>query len=322
MKKILTSLATIALVSGSVASTTAWTPMHQSQKTSAHAQTLNTQHNVGVKNETAQDIANKIDQATLKLDYQQWYNQSLQANLAKFQNTFVSQKILTSAEAKMVSLVTDYKITQFSELTVALKVNDGTTSASAFAHTNVFSSETAQQIANKIGHATVKFNYEYWNGRSLKDNWTTLSSMLLNEKILTLPEASMLSLVNDQVIKNVGHFTIAVKVFDGVSSVPTTMPINVVNDGWSSEHIAGELADDPIKLDPGFWLGKDIYNYQKQLNDAIVKQGILPANNGQYLQWGHQNLGTETVYINVPCTVFKDGVSIMIQNITLVVVYA
>lgn len=49
--------------------------------------------------------------------------------------------------------------------------------------------------------------------------------------------------------------------------------------------IALKLAHKTIKLDPNYWLGKDIKDYRSQLNNTIVNEGILTKAETQYVNW-------------------------------------
>ena len=75
-----------------------------------------------------------------------------------------------------------------------------------------------------------------------------------------------------------------------------------------AENIAGKLFGQSIKIDPTFWLGKDIKNYQSQFNTAIVKDGILTQDEAQYVSWGDLTIKTAGWYRNdAHFTVSKDG---------------
>ena len=75
-----------------------------------------------------------------------------------------------------------------------------------------------------------------------------------------------------------------------------------------AEDIAGKIYDQSIKIDPNFWLGKDIKNYQSQFNTAIVKDGILTQDEVQYVSWGDLTIKTAGWYRNdAHFTVSKDG---------------
>lgn len=49
--------------------------------------------------------------------------------------------------------------------------------------------------------------------------------------------------------------------------------------------IALKLAHKTIKLDPNYWLRKDIKDYRNQLNNTIVNEGILTKAEVQYVDW-------------------------------------
>ena len=77
MKRIISTFAVLAIVGSSVTTTTAWTQnKHQLSQTSG----------LGVTNETAQDIANKLNGKTIHLDVAAWNKAKISDNLPLFRN--------------------------------------------------------------------------------------------------------------------------------------------------------------------------------------------------------------------------------------------
>ena len=268
MKKLLTSLATIALVSGSIASTTAWT------------QTLKTKHNLGAKNETAQNIANKLQDKTIKLNASFWVGKDIANYLPNLRAVLVQQGLLTKDEANYVSCghLTFAKATVYPHCIFTVSKDGQTATAQNIA---IDVSSSAQDIANKINKATLNLNLDYWNENYLKDKINDFRTMFVEEKILTQDEANAISLVNNDKITAVGHFAINLKVVSGGSSANATIHINVNDE--SDQDIALKLLGPTIKLDPNFWLGKNLHDYTKQFQNAIVEDGLLHLDEVQYV---------------------------------------
>lgn len=75
-----------------------------------------------------------------------------------------------------------------------------------------------------------------------------------------------------------------------------------------AEDIANKLWNQSIKIDPHFWLDKDIANYERQFNAMIVQQGILTANEVQYVSWSNLKINLAGWYWSKGVfTVSKDG---------------
>ena len=71
--------------------------------------------------------------------------------------------------------------------------------------------------------------------------------------------------------------------------------------------IAKKLFHKTIKLDPNVWLGKNLATERSVLNAAIVKQGILTADEVQYVTWNSLQIKAADWYWNEGFTVKKDG---------------
>ena len=75
-----------------------------------------------------------------------------------------------------------------------------------------------------------------------------------------------------------------------------------------AEDIANKLFNKTIKLDPNFWLGKNIKDNQTQFKDAVVKDGILTQDEIQYVTWGNVNINIAGYFVNkLTFSVVKNG---------------
>ena len=75
-----------------------------------------------------------------------------------------------------------------------------------------------------------------------------------------------------------------------------------------AEDIASKLWNQTVKVDPHFWLNKDIKTKQADFNKAIVADGILTADEVQYVSWGDLTINEAGWFKNKgDFTVSKDG---------------
>lgn len=76
------------------------------------------------------------------------------------------------------------------------------------------------------------------------------------------------------------------------------------------EDIANKLWNKAIKIDPNFWLNKNIQNYPTQLNATIVKDGLLTQDEVQYVSWSDYTV-SQAIMAKDPAhfTIKKDGAS-------------
>ena len=231
----MTSLATIALVGGSVANAAAFKQIN-------HQQNINdttTKANGTASNEDVEDIANKLFHKTIKLDPNVWIGKNLATKQAAFNAAIVKLGVLTADEVKYVtwnSLQIKAADWYWNEGFTVKK--DGATATGNVA-INATTGETTAQIAAKLSKATIQFNYDWWNGKNLKDNWAQIPQIIANEHILTKAEASVVTgLASYKTVSGTGQFVIQMHVNDGNTDSIATPHINVVNDGLSADEIA------------------------------------------------------------------------------------
>ena len=83
---------------------------------------------------------------------------------------------------------------------------------------------------------------------------------------------------------------------------------NVQTTNEDAEDIANKLFAKTIKIDPNYWLNKDIKNYQKQWNETLVKNGVLSQDETQYVSWNDVNFNYAGWFYNKgQFIVQKDG---------------
>ena len=211
MKKLLLLLATFSLSAGAFAS---WNNVSQQ---ATHDQNLTT------SDSGAQDIANKLSGHTVKLDPNFWLHQSIQVYVDKLQATIVQEGILTQAEARDViwQPLTIDKAVHYPNVTFT--VIDHFSVAHGQTELDASTGESSYQIAQKIqAFPEINLEYSYWHTHPLKDHIPELQKVLVDQKVLTAPEASVVTgvksttphpvpgpfhqgvIVNDDVTESVG----------------------------------------------------------------------------------------------------------------------
>ena len=191
MKKVLTSLATVVLMTGSVATVGSELKHHPQQKVGLGYQNQQTrEHNIfQATNEDAEDIANKLWNQTIKTRTKFWFNKDIKDYQTQFNAQIVKQGILTATEAKYVTWGS-FKIAQafhYYGKTPFTVTKDG---AVCTGHVNLDAHADQQHLIEKLTNNTLQFNYDYWNGKTVNDELPLLRSMFANEGILTPAQAS------------------------------------------------------------------------------------------------------------------------------------
>ena len=91
-----------------------------------------------------------------------------------------------------------------------------------------------------------------------------------------------------------------------INNIKQTSNVQTTNE--DAEDIANKLFAKTIKIDPNYWMSKDIKNYQSQWNATLVKNHILTAAETQYVSWGNLTVNYAGWFYNQGhFTVQKDG---------------
>ena len=227
MKKILTSLATLVVLTGTVANSTAFVK-HTSNKTA---------------NEDAEDIANKLWNKTIKIDPNVFLNKDIKTAQAQFNAVVFKEKILTQDEIQYVS---------WGDLTISAArwynngahfsvkkdgaVCTGTDTVDASLN------ETPAQIATKINNKDINLNLSWWNNKQVNSNLTELKKIIANEKLLTKAEASLITKITKPITIKGASYTPVSFVFDnGKTTATANDHLSVNDDGVDASQIAGEI---------------------------------------------------------------------------------
>ena len=250
MKKLLTSLATITLIGGSVVNASAFKQINQQQK----IKDPTTKANGTASNEDVEDIASKLFHKTIKLDPNVWLGKNLATEQSSLNAAIVKLGVLNADEAKYITwnnLQIKAADWYWNEGFTVKK--DGAT-ANGNVAINATTGETPAQIAAKLSKETLNLNYDWWNGKDLIANWAEIKQTIINENLLTKVEASVVTgLATDKTISGAGKFTIQMHVNDNNVDVIANVPINATNDGLSAAEIASKISGGTFYLHGNMW---------------------------------------------------------------------
>ena len=299
MKRLLSSLATIILLTSSIANPNFWT--HQNYQQQPPTGRKATQ-------EDAEDIANKLWNQSIKIDPNFWLGKDIQINQTDFNKALVQDGFLTQDETQYVkwdslNINTASYFWNQGSFTVQ---KDGTT-ATGHATVDADVGETSKQIAAKIAGSNVQLNYTYWKDKEVSASLTDIRSIFVNEKILTKAEAStIVGLSSPVTIKESGKIGAEFNVNDMNTNTYADTSLNVVDDGKDASQIASGIQNTAygLKTNTAGKYGDDSYvtqNFQNLLVDAYAQN----ADDMQDVSLPHVRLQQDNKNMNAQ--VLKDG---------------
>ena len=314
MKKLLLSLATIALTSGSLAGLSALPKMAQNIPAKQTPQQTEAKSNT-----EADDIAKKLQGKTIKLDPNYWLGKNINYYTIALDDIIVKQGILTNDEVQYV---------HWNNLTINVAGWYWTVGftvwvgghASGTVCLDADSGETTAQIANKLQSKPIQLNYDYWNNKDLKTNLADLRSIIVNEGILNKIEASEITGLSGEDDYYTVHsswigqnYLINYIVNDNntVSGTPDNQGVQVLNDGEYAQQLANTIAgkEVPLKL-PHNDAEKYADNPQvlADIRQEFITDQWYNADQVKYLYAPHQLLHNYIFgYNSVQFTFRKDG---------------
>ena len=309
MKKLITSCATIALLSGSIASVTAWTNVQHSatkitQSSQRATDKLKENNYTAIQNETAADIANKLRGKIIKLDPTVWLGRNIQNYFSDLNALVIKAGILTADEAKHVAWSSQTIASAAWYWTVHFIVDFSGQTASGTDTLNATTGETTAQIANKLKTHLVKLNYNYWNGKNLATNLAQLRSIIVNEGILTKAEASDITGLYNGTgksdfytvgpgwinVPNVINYTVNDN--NTVSQTPDYNGIDVLSDGEDAQQLASKVTTSDFIIIPTQYdyTYADAPQTLAGIRQEFVTEGYYNSDQTKYLYAPHQQL--------------------------------
>ena len=298
MKKLLTSLAAISLMTGSLSNVTAFV----NQKTSVVKNPVSSAQKT---NEDAEDIANKIWNKTVKIDPNFWFNKDIQSDQSDFNKMLVQQGIITQDEAQYVSWASlnISKAGWFANQGAFSVKKDGAT-ATGHVTVDATGGETTAQIASKITKANVKFNFTYWNQKAVGSYVSQVQAILANEKILTKAEASVVTgLTSPVTITKAGSIVVSLNLNNNKTSIVVSAHVNVVNDGKDVDQVMSSIGNSMNLKTNTVGSYADNATIEKYATSYI--NNVWSGSGIDNVTLAHQLLASGSN--NVPLTIIKDG---------------
>lgn len=204
-------------------------------------------------------IANKLANKTVKLDPTFWGNKNIISYKKQLQTTLVAQKLLTATEAQYVqgaSFVIN-KIKVYEHVTFKIVQNNVTAYAK---NITLNANETNTDILNKLAHANITFNYDFWKNKKMRDYNNEVRSILINEHILNQLETNYLEMESSQVInQGAKTYQIQFSVDYYPPEISRMINVHVVDDGLSAASIAHKLATGGEYNGGGKWTENNTY---------------------------------------------------------------
>ena len=178
MKKLLLLLTTFTLTGGSFASLNNFSQQ-------------NTHFTEATNENKAQQISDKIQNSIVKLDPNFWLNKNIEIYQNQLNATLVKEGILTQAEAGVNILWSNVTINKAVSYKVNFEVVCQWSAAGGTTQLNASTGETAYQIGQKLESA-LPIHLKYSNV-PLQNHLPELRQALVAQKILTIPEASLVA---------------------------------------------------------------------------------------------------------------------------------
>ena len=301
MKKLLTSLATITLIGGSVTSATAYIKAPQN---------YNQMPNQSTANETAQDIVNKLNGKTIHLDFTSWKGQKIDDNLPLFRDEIVAQGILTKDEAQYITNTDILNVINKPYIYIN-NIVIGVTKDGSHASTNnkgrLSIDGEAEYIAAVLSGKTINLDPNFWYGKDLDSHGKEFKDAIVSQGILTRYEAQYLQIYGKAYLVMRIHvftgcsFTVTK---DGKSYVAKNVTINVGwrnNSSWKIYKFNNILyVNDPQK---------GLYDSTDEGKTWTLIYGITPQKYkiDWVKQYGHYPNGKTVVFFQVSDSSAKDG---------------
>ena len=165
------------------------------------------------------------------------------------------------------------------------------------------SNETAGDICRKLWGKAIGLHASYWVGKDIFNYHQQLADAIVKDGILTQDEVQYVSwghlLINEPKHYTDCSFTIKK---DGVTSVAKYITL------WVSEvpqDIANKLNKQQVKLDPQVWMGRNLANYQQQLDQILVTEHILDKYEAPYVHWNSFVVSAAKYYWSCSFNVYK-----------------
>ena len=162
----------------------------------------------------------------------------------------------------------------------------------------------ASSIGHKIENRTIGLHGSFWLGKDIFEYHQQLADAIVQQGLLTKAEVQYVSwghllITQNKVYHNI-NFT--VKTYDA-TYVAGLIKLFVSE---TPQDIANKLNKQLVNLDPNFWMGKNLQNYETKMNDVLVHEKLLTKAEIQYVHWNSFQITAAKYYWkNVSFTVWK-----------------
>ena len=305
MKKLMLTLATVALTGGSLINTN-----FEANKTNQRSKNIKntSKFDLQATNEDAEDIANKLWNKTIKIDPNAFLNKNIKTAQEQFNAVVVKEKILTQDEVQYVSwddLTINAARWYKNQAHFSVKKDGAICTGTDTVDASI--NETTAQIAAKLNNKDINLNLSYWNNKQITPHLNEIKNIIGNEKLLTKAEASLITQTTNPVtIKGWSYVPVSFVFDDGKTTTVANSHFSVNDDGVDASQIAGEINNKYFGLktnsigqyaDSNYitknW--EDLITNNYQVNDQDAADTYLP----------HLKLQTDNK--NVPVQILKDG---------------
>ena len=299
MKKLITTLATVVLITGSITSITA--AIHQNNKIPASYIDPSTPNKaqqeanqINYDSVTLNDTATKsylnttAEQDKTVIEQQLEANKQLDPKTAgdfTFDNTtslqwYVKNRISYETQASDGSKgrgVLDIYVNPYTPSPTPHKKASSLTPSDPKASIigpSTKKKETAAEIANKLRGKIIKLDPTAWLGRNIKKYSNDLNALIVKAGFLTAPEAKDVSWNSKTIASASWYWTVNFTVNVNGQTASGSDTINATT-GETTDQIAAKLKAHPVKLNYNYWNKKDLKTNLTQLRSIIVNEGIL-----------------------------------------------
>ena len=154
----------------------------------------------------------------------------------------------------------------------------------------------ATSIGHKIENRTIGLHGSFWLGKDIFEYHQQLADAIVEQGLLTRAEVKYVSwghlLITENKLYHNINFT--VKTYDA-TYVASLIKFFVSE---SSQDIANKLNKQLVNLDPGFWMNKNLQNYETTMNAVLVKENLLTKYEIQYVHWNSFQIAAAKYYWN------------------------
>ena len=229
--------------------------------------------------------------------------------MPQLRQILVNENVLTKTEAALITKVMSDVPVTVGNVPITFLINDG--QQTRLAKTKVSfrdDGDSAASIANLLANKTVNLNLYSWQNEKIADHIGQFRNVLVNDLFMNQQDAQYVFDGNvtwpiTKVQKAPGCIFVVKK--DGQTANAGNVTLNIFS--HTTGYIAHILETNTLGLE-SVWAGRNVYNYQAQLNYLLVYANLLTPGDAQCVYWldEHQTLKNKQ-WQKVPFVVSKLG---------------